>query len=354
MSKPKLLIISPAKNLGGGEIYLNNLLPKLRQEYDITLMGPSFVKSFFGKEFRVIWLPLFPGFLDKTLRRTHQLKRLYYRFIFKTIYKIKRYDIVNVQWFDGALIEGIKKRPLILTLQTGFLIPRQYDAYVARVLNGIDRIICVSYMAMRQVVERGVDKNKITVIYNGLEPNRYKVNKKPGEFVTWAGRVEVADKNPGLFVEVAKTSQKQGLPYKFRIVGGGSYLSEIRKDCPSNLELTGAKQPNEMPEVYQQASILCMTSTSEGLPFVALEAMASGVPVVTTAVGGLNELLDKKAGVLINGFKVKDIVSAIDNLLTCPADYKEIQRRGRQKIETQFSINNMAKQTLGVYKGILK
>lgn len=67
MVKPKLLILSSAKNFGGGEVYLKRLLPELTKDYEVTVFGPHFANKFFKSEARTVWLPLFPPILDRLL-----------------------------------------------------------------------------------------------------------------------------------------------------------------------------------------------------------------------------------------------------------------------------------------------
>ena len=353
MNKPKILIISPACNLGGGEIYLQNLLPYLLADYDVTLLGPRFAKKLFSAQVKAQWLPLFPKSLDKLLVRTHKIKKIYYRLLFTLFRNLKQYDLVNLQWFDGALIEAIKVRPIVLTLHTGFLIPRQHDAYVARLLNDLDRTICVSQAARGQLVERGVDTSKCTVIHNAVDSKKFAFSATPGSHVTWIGRVEAADKNPQLFVDIAAAASAQKLPYKFRLVGAGAALAAIKAKCPPNLELTGFQSPEQMAKIYKEASILCMTSTSEGLPLTALEAMASGVPVVATAVGGLTDLLLGGAGVLADKPAAESMLGQIDSLLQNPDRYEQIRRTARAKIEKQYSIDQLASDTKQVYDELI-
>lgn len=225
-------------------------------------------------------------------------------------------------------------------MHVDFIISRQYDTYVAHVLNSLDQIICVSAEAKKQLVKRGVSSNKCIVIRNGVDPTDFKFNSIGGKFITWVGRIEKAQKNPDLFLQISQAAYKKKLVLNFRMVGAGNYLSEISKKRPPNLELTGPKKPEEMAEIYHQASVLCMTSFYEGLPFVALEAMASGVPVVSTAVSGPNELLVDGAGVLVDSFDANKILREINDLINDPARYERIRRTARKKIETEFSINN--------------
>ncbi len=354
MTRPRLLIISSAKNFGGGEAYLRKIVDELRSDYVVTILGPRFIKNFIGDRVETLWLPLFPTFFDRLLRRTHRLKRLYYRLLIGCFYNFDRYDAINIQWFDGALIEAIRKRPLMLTLHVDFIISRDYDTYVARVLNSLDKIICVSGEAKKQLVKRGVNSTKCIVIHNGVDPASFKYNGQPGQYVTWIGRVEKAQKNPDLFLQIAQLAYKQGSPLRFRMVGDGNRLGEINKKRSPNLALLGSQKPQAMAKIYRQASVLCMTSFYEGLPFVALEAMACGVPVISTAVSGPNELLTDGTGILITQFDAKKFLTEISSLARDTSRYEHMREKARKRIEKDFSINNTVQQTLAVYHDLVQ
>jgi len=353
VSKPKLLIISGAKTLGGGEVYLKNLLPFLQDSFDITVLGPKFTKKLLGSKFKTRWLPLFPAVLDRLLRRTHQLKKLYYKLLFGLFIKSSDYDIVNIQWFDAELITAIGHSHLILTLHTGFVIPRQYDAYIKSVLGGVNKIICVSSQAKEQLILRGIPARKIEVIHNGVELTAYRLAADPGSYITWVGRVEQADKNPMLFVKIAQAAKTQGLGYKFRLVGDGRYLNSLRtyaaQNQVDNLEFAGFI--SNMQPIYKQASLLCITSTSEALPLNVLEAMACGVPVVSTNVGGLPEIINSpSAGILIDSFEPAEFLNRISALLADPEKYQAMRQAARKRVEANFDLRVCSKKTALAYQ----
>ena len=348
----RVLVISYARGIGGGEIYLSSLLPRLNPIFNLTILASPKLKTLFDAEviFKNFRLP--PKKLDR-IPRNYRLRKIYYQAYFKK-FKLNKYDLISLQDFDGALIEAIDQKPIILTLQTRFLIPRQFDESVRQRFEKIDKVVCVSQQTKKDLVDRGIPATKCQVIHNAIDPAKYTLNKQPGRFITWIGRVEQADKNPLLFLQVAKAAQNEDLDVEFRIVGSGSYLAELKKKAQNwglkNIDFFGFCPPEDIYKVYQDARLLCMTSTSEGLPFVALEAMASGVPVVATKVGGLPELIDSQAvGELVDNFEPTKILRTIFKLVNDPAKYQSVQAAARQRIEKYFSLDAMAKKTAKVY-----
>jgi glycosyltransferase involved in cell wall biosynthesis len=357
MTKTRLLIISPARMIGGGETYLLNILPKLQEDFDVTIMGTKVLRSFLPPSTKFKSLRLFPVFLENKLKRVQRLKKLYYRSLFKSFFMTNKYDLVNFQSFEGSMLEALPS-PLVVTILTRFLIPRKYDDYVRRVFSRAELVLCVSRQTQKDLVLRKIDPQTCTVVHNGINTSTYYYVPHPGDLITWVGRVEEADKNPLLFVKIAQESQKQELPYRFRMVGDGKYLKELKNYAVAqkitNLEFTGHKTVEEMPRVYKEASLLCMTSMSEGLPLVLLEAMASGIPGVCTKVGGIPEVINNSAcGVLVDGFEEKKFVKAIESLLADKRRYQKMRQQARARVEAEFTIDHMAKKTIDSMKEIL-
>lgn len=359
MYKPKILIITPARVIGGGEIYLSNLLPQITQHYDVTVLASKSVRKLVQEHVSTKRLPVFPQVIEKLVIRNYKLKKIYYSCYFRLFFAGKSYNLVSLQLFDGALVESIGETPLVLTVQTRFPIPRQHDQYIQSTFKLIDRVICVSRQTKNDLVERGVPAEKCVVVHNGIPVERYSINTKPGAYVTWVGRVEEIDKNPLLFVKIAGLAQSRNLDLKFRIVGSGSYLGELQRYIKQhkikNIELSGQRSPNDMLQIYREACILCMTSTSEGLPFVALEAMASGVPVVASSVGGLKELVSgPEYGSLVEDLNESVFFSKISKLLADKKMYDNVRKAARSRIEDNFSNASMAQKTQAVYDSLME
>jgi glycosyltransferase involved in cell wall biosynthesis len=355
MTKRKIAIISNARVIGGGEHYLSTIIPELISEFEVTVFAPKTVRQLLQGVVETKHFMPFPNRIERIIPRHHKLKKLYYRLYFWHLRNLKKYDIVDLQWFEGAVIEGISHPSLALTLHTAFVIPRQYDAYVRTVSQRLTRIICVSQRAKSDLINRGVPADLCSVVPNGITAMT-SFNAKRGltHRVFWVGRVEEADKNPLLFVKIAQRAQELSLPYAFDMVGDGSYLPYLRsyadKQAITNLTFHGPVAASVLQEdLYPQADIVCLTSTSESAPFVVLEAMAAGAVVVATKVGGLPELLPSKAeGVLIDSFEPNDFVEVLRELYDTPDRIGAIRRSARKRYEALYTTTAMGTRTRSV------
>jgi glycosyltransferase involved in cell wall biosynthesis len=138
------------------------------------------------------------------------------------------------------------------------------------------------------------------------------------------------------------------LPSKDRIdaliVGDGPEKAKLKK-MASDLELYPGtvrfheSVPNVAP-FYQQADIFVLTSDWEGTPNVILEAMASGIPVVATKVGGVPDIIQNaQNGFLVNSDDVNELVKVMNNLIENQSLRHEIGERGRSYVENHHALD---------------
>jgi glycosyltransferase involved in cell wall biosynthesis len=107
----------------------------------------------------------------------------------------------------------------------------------------------------------------------------------------------------------------------------------------------------DVPALIAAASVVVLPSWIEGLPLVLLEAMAAGVPVVATAVGGTPELVvDGDTGLLVPPRDPGALASALDSLLADPARAEALGAAGRRRAEESFDADTAASQILRLYE----
>jgi glycosyltransferase involved in cell wall biosynthesis len=356
--KPRVLFISTARSVGGGEIYLANILPLLKERYDCTVLATRPVMRLLGASAATQRIILFPKNIEKVMKRSYRVKKTYYRLYFKRFLRKNGFDIINLQEFDGAFVDALDFKPVILTEQTRLFIPDNLRASFKNLFEKIDRVICVSRQTLDDIAALGAPGQKCVVIHNGVDTNKFKPSETEGEYISWIGRVEEEDKNPLLFLQTAVAAQAEGLNYKFRLVGDGRAMPKIlayaKENKLSNLEIVGFKDPGEMVNVYKQTKILCLTSKTEGIPFAVLEAMACGKPVISTKVGGLPEIINSnKVGTLIDGFDKQKFLAEIKKLMEDEQLYLQTSRAARTRIEKSFSIKHQVEQISEQYDRLL-
>jgi len=180
----------------------------------------------------------------------------------------------------------------------------------------------------------GVKKKNLKVIYNGTEiykstSSEIVPSQAPFTFLT-VGRL-APWKNIPTIVNALKVYKNEGGRFKYYIVGSGpdkDYLKELVADCglQNEIEFTGQLKKPELFNYYKKASVYIQASSYEGLPHVILEAISHNLSIISTPIGGTNEiLLDGKNGWvwdLKNNFKPEQdqLIEIINTISNNPRD----------------------------------
>lgn len=168
------------------------------------------------------------------------------------------------------------------------------------------------------------------------------------------------DKGVGEFVEAARILTGQGCLARFVLVGDidqgnrgaipAATLNAWREE--GIVECLGHR--NDIPGVLAQANIACLPSYREGLPKSLLEAMAASLPCVTTDVPGCREVVsDGENGLLVPPRDASALASALKRLIENPVLSDQMGRRGRERVENEFSTERVVRETLALYRQML-
>lgn len=159
------------------------------------------------------------------------------------------------------------------------------------------------------------------------------------------------------FVAAATVLRGRGTGARFVLVGqpdGGSAQSHSREELEAwrdsgIVEWWGFRA--DMGQVFRDAHIVCLpTYYGEGVPKVLIEAAACGRPIVTTDVPGCRDIVRHcENGLLINARDVAGLVSALDRLIADGNLRRTLGSRGRQIVETEFTLDTVIRQTLDIY-----
>jgi glycosyltransferase involved in cell wall biosynthesis len=239
-------------------------------------------------------------------------------------------DIVwchNQPFFGAALEQPIhlKGAKLVYHSHDG---ENRYGVLTAFRAFTADAYIFVSD-ALRQKWLRSLPFLKNThVVYNGVDDTLF--YPKPNEsvrsgipIVLYVGRLH-PEKGVHVLMNALRILQERKVEVFCRLVGssfsGGSrssrYSTTLRKTCPSNGRFEGYLSALEIAEKYQTADILCCPSTwQEPFGSVNIEAMACGVPVVATRVGGIPEIASEGGVLLVEPGSAVDLADKLQNLI---------------------------------------
>jgi glycosyltransferase involved in cell wall biosynthesis len=144
---------------------------------------------------------------------------------------------------------------------------------------------------------------------------------------------------------------------RLQIAGDGPELRSLQaeaarcavQDC---VEFLGWR-PN-LAQLFSSWQVFALPSLEEGFGISALEAMAAGLPVVASRVGGIPELvLDGITGCLVPAGDPAAIAAALSGLLADPQRRREMGRKGRERVKTKFSVAHMADSVSEIYDRLL-
>lgn len=160
-------------------------------------------------------------------------------------------------------------------------------------------------------------------------------------------------------IDAAAVLRQAGIHFEVRIAGGGSLLDalqqqSVRQGVADRVKFVG--HIDDMSAFYRELDLFVLPSVStEGLPLTVLEAMASGLPVVATDVGGTAEALrDGVDGFVIPPGDVPALVDAIRRLESDPELRKRMGASGRDRVVFEFSRERVAREVAQVYQRVLE
>ncbi|MFB0525193.1 MAG: glycosyltransferase family 4 protein [Phycisphaerae bacterium] len=200
----------------------------------------------------------------------------------------------------------------------------------------------------------------IDVIPNGVELDRFSPAEttKSSEVLRLltVGRLSVT-KRVEMLIDVAQILHRDGWQVHLTIVGGGQMEQQLRqmvaeKNLSNIIEITGRLDSEKMPQVYRQNDIFVSASMQEGMSNAMLEAMASGLPIVTTRCEGVEELI-KDNGIVVEKAQASQIAEAIKKLAETAETSRKISVAARKQAE-KFSWKNVAEEYLSRYNKIAK
>jgi glycosyltransferase involved in cell wall biosynthesis len=204
-----------------------------------------------------------------------------------------------------------------------------------------------------QAPGHGWDVRRFSVLRCGLDLSRFPFREpvppaRPARLVC-IGRL-VPKKGHELLLEAVRQAIDAGREVKLSLVGGGPLENHLRGrirhlGLDEQVDLLGAVPPQRAQETLREADLMVLPSRiapdgdQDGLPVVLVEALAAGVPVVSTAVAGIPELVDGSSGWLVPPDEPAALAAAIGRALDEPAGARRARAlRGRAKVEKEFDL----------------
>ncbi|HLH66179.1 MAG TPA: glycosyltransferase [Solirubrobacteraceae bacterium] len=219
------------------------------------------------------------------------------------------------------------------------------------------------------VVRCGLDPGSFVPVKGGLEPGARGAapasgppgeTRAPGEaHILCVGRL-VHLKGQSLLIEACARLIERGEPVRLTLVGDGPTRARLedlsrRLGIAQRVVLAGAVGQDRIRDFYASADIFCLPSLAEGLPVVLMEAMALRVPVVTTRIMGIPELVeDEQTGLLVAPGRVDELTSALSRLAHDPDLRRSLADRAAARVRAEHDVNASARRLQVILAGSLR
>lgn len=256
----------------------------------------------------------------------------------------------------ASLCAALKKTPLVATRRVTFPLRRRF------LWRRAQRIITISGAVREALVADGLEPERLVVIPSAVDIRdltsspradlRHRLGlPRSGQVAVNLGAL-TPEKDQGTLIAAARLLVRDLPELHWVIVGDGPLRSRLQAEIVKLGLQSRFHLLDDIADPHQwlpEADVLVLSSTTEGLGSSVLAAMALGVPVVATRVGGIPELLESGGGVLVPAGDPARFAVGVQQVLTDSELRQAIIRKAKQEAE-RFSVNAMAERVLSVYR----
>jgi len=356
LSKLRLCFIAGTLGQGGAERQLYYILRALRDNCARLTLLCLTKDEFWEKRIRELGVEII--FVGEGRSKAVRLAR-----IIETL-RTLRPDVVQSQHFYTNLYAAAAARALGIReigamRNDGVSEVRASGRLLGRLSLQLPRLIAAnSRAAIRNAIGLGIPAARLRLLPNVVDTDQFNPSPSVGKNyvrLLGVGRLEEQKRFDRFLSIVAGLRPRLKERVRATIVGDGPERESLRRQAAElglgadEIEFTGAV--SDMAGVYRQADILALTSDWEGTPNVVLEAMAAGLPVVATRVGGVEEIVSSgETGYLA---QAGDDAAMTDSLLRLINDDRlrtEMGARARQYVQANHCPRRLPEILAGIYE----
>jgi glycosyltransferase involved in cell wall biosynthesis len=278
------------------------------------------------------------------------------------VIRSSRIDVIHAHLPNAHILAGIIGKltdtPTVATLHSRNISMRDFEIHKLMATH----LSVVSKSAYFHALSLGVRETQVQFIPNGVDTAVFRpdangrylhslLNLPPlTPMIGFVGRLS-HEKGPDIFVRAAIAAHERLPDCHFVLIGEGPMHERLLKDIKDAgltkfIHLIGLHK--DMPRIYRSLDMMMLTSFSEGMPLALLEAMASGLPVIATQVGGVMDIVEVgTTGLLSRPGDFEDMAHNVVALMASPLLRDRMGKAARLRIEQNFklaqSIDQMCK-----------
>jgi colanic acid/amylovoran biosynthesis glycosyltransferase len=313
-------------------------------------------------------LPAFAGHIRQNGRLRDRLA-LWSRLL---PYAGRRWDVIYFPW-NSAAIEHLPLfdlgMPVVMSCRGAQINIAPHNPERAWIRDGIEKtfsqaaaVHCVSEAILQEAAGLGLDARKARVIRPAVDarffaPAAVKRSDDQTYRIITTGSL-IWRKGYEYALEAVRSLKDMGIPVRFEIVGDGQERQRLLYtiydlDLVENVDLSGRLSPEKVRERLQQADVFLLSSLSEGISNAALEAMACGLPVVTTNCGGMGEAItDGVEGFVVPSRDPQAIASALSQLWLSHDLGEQMGQAGRRRSLAEFTLGQQIEGFVQLYRSV--
>ncbi len=274
-------------------------------------------------------------------------------------------DIIHTHTFKAGFLVRLRKRriPVVHSFHGHHLYDPEFGFFKRTVLNLIERKLASRTSVFVTVGKRVRDEllavdigeeKQFVSIAPGIAPLelvsdsvvRNELGFKTSEIlVVWLGRFTRV-KRPDRVVEIARMIPGA----RFVMAGGGEMLDSLKLNAPSNVTFVGFQDKNAM---WSIADIALCTSDSEGMPLALIEAQMAGIPVISTNVGSVGEIIIDGVTGRLASCSVEDLAEKLQQMIDGFENIDEMGKSAQERAQSEFSSKVMVNAHINLYRRIL-
>ncbi len=366
----KILYMITDLDFGGAETQLMRMVHYVKEYTQDDVQVVSVIKSEyqgFIQELNSMGVPFTSLDLKKNGNYFYAIKK------YKKLLKNYQPDVIHTHMIHANLFARVFKNtmPQSLLINT---VHGEEDFLGKRALlyrytdNKADYTTCVSRALEKQMLAAGaVKKEKVLTVYNGLSTSEYctssEIRKEYREKLTlseedfnWmiAGRLS-PEKNHKNLLEALKLVNRKNTAWKLLVAGEGNTRSQIEEFLHSNdelkekVELLGRR--SDVASLLNAADGFVLSSNYEGLPLVLQEAAAVGLPMISTNVGGCDEVvMEGVNGYLVPKQNETELAAAMLKLMSVTKEQRlKMGHASKELVEKEFAMDEVMNKWYELY-----
>ncbi len=280
-------------------------------------------------------------------------------------------DVVHTHGVRTDVIDGTAAHahrfPTLTTLHGrtgGNLKWRAMEWLQYALIQRFDAVVAVSQPQVDYLIGRGIAANRIHLVANAWAPNVAPISRGEARrmlgavddtpLIGWVGRLS-PEKGPDVFIEAL--AQVRSMPFQVAILGDGSVGDQVKARATALGLDDRVGWLGTMPDagrLFPAFDLFVMSSRTEGTPIALFEAMAAEVPIISTRVGGVPDVVSPKEAVLVPSEQPAALARAIETVITNPAAAKDRATHAQHRLTSAYGTAPWLDQYDALYRSVAR